>query len=569
MSIREEIQKAIAEAVSELGLKPEEILIDHPSDFTMGDLTTNVAMMKAKALGANPRELAEKIKSALEGKIADVEKIDVAGPGFINFHLSKDFFNKKIEEVLSDPQFGANEMLKGRKVMLEYTDPNPFKQFHIGHLMSNAIGESLSRLYEWSGAEVKRANYEGDTGLHVAKAIWGIRKKMSEKPVDDAPLSEQVAFLGNAYTFGSNSYEDDAAAKAEIDELNRVIFLKADPELNALWEWGKKVSLDHFEEIYAKLGTKFDYYFFEDKVANRGLEIVNEGLAKGIFEKSDGAVVFRGENHGLHTRVFINSKGLPTYEAKELALAEKKNETYSFDESISITASEQNDYFRVVLKALELINPELRAKIRHISHGMLRFASGKMSSRKGNVITGESLIAAMQEMVYDKMKDRPMANDEKNEISEEVGVAAIKYSILKQAPGRDIIYDFDKSLSFDGDSGPYLQYATVRARSVLDKARQEGIAASVERPDDEVAEVAKLVSRFPDVVLRAERELMPSYLVTYLIELAANFNSYYADHKIVDAKDAHSPYRVALTSAFTRVMENGLYLLGMKVPVKM
>ena len=225
---------------------------------------------------------------------------------------------------------------------------------------------------------MKRANYQGDVGPHVAKAIWGIEKLGLDASDSSA--------LGKAYAAGSEAYESDATAKQEIDALNAKVYDRADAHVNEVYAAGRKASLAHFEELYKILGTKFDHYFFESETAPRGVALVQ--AHPKVFIQSDGAIVYRGEDDGLHTRVFLTSKGLPTYETKELGLAELKAETWDFDTSITITAHEQSDYFEVVLAAMKKVLPALAAKITHISHGMMRFADGKMSSRTGNVITG-------------------------------------------------------------------------------------------------------------------------------------------------------------------------------------
>jgi len=211
-------------------------------------------------------------------------------------------------------------------------------------------------------------------------------------PSEEAPLKERVAFLGECYVHGAAAYEENPEAARAIREVNALLYSREDKELVVLYEIGKRWSLDHFEDIYAILGTKFDYYIFESETGPVGMELVERGLSEGTFEESDGAVVFRGEKYGLHTRVFRTSQGLPTYEAKDLGLAKVKYNKYAFDVSITITANEINDYFQVILKALSLLLPDIAAKIRHVGHGFMRLQGGKMSSRKGNVLTGNSHI---------------------------------------------------------------------------------------------------------------------------------------------------------------------------------
>jgi len=542
--IKEKLENLINEVVADMGVGSVDFVVEHPVDMKNGDYSTNVAMVLAKKVGDNPKKLAEKIKEKLDSDI--VEKIEVAGAGFVNFRIKDEVFIKNIENILKEKdKYGSNEILSGKKVVIEYTDPNPFKEFHVGHLMSNAIGESLARILEFSGGEVKRANYQGDVGLHIAKAIWGI-KNLGIRDLD-------VSSLGKAYSIGAQEYESN---KEEINEINKKIYDKSDDEVDEMYKKGRHISLEHFEEIYKILGTKFDDYFFESEVGENGKNIVLENVGK-IFEKSEGAVVFKGEEFGLHTRVFINSEGLPTYEAKELGLAEKKFDKYNPDISISVTGNEIKEYFRVVLKAMELINPLWAEKTKHVSHGMLKLPEGKMSSRTGDVVTAESIIDEVKKLVSQK------AEIEENDI-EKISIGAIKYSILKQATGKDIVFDFNKSISFEGDSGAYLQYSFVRAKSVLGQSNKK---PSLKDSPQEITNLEKLLHRLPEVIERAYKEYEPHYISTYLIELAREFNSYYAKNKIIGSDNEE--YNLALVQAVSIALENGLWLLGIKVPNKM
>jgi len=556
--MREEIKKIIKKAIS--GLYSDfndradlSISVEAPKETIHGDYATNVALALSKKLGKNPVEVAKEIISKI-GKQKFIEKIEVAGPGFINFYLAKEVFVENIQEILKDKKTKGLEY--GKKVIVEYTDPNPFKVFHIGHLMSNAIGESIARIFEYQGAKVKRANYFGDVGLHVAKAIYG---KM-ENPL--YPWQD-------SYVFGARAHEEDESAKKQIEELNKKIYEKSDKQINALYAQGKKESLLNFEKIYKKLGTKFDYYFPESQVADVGKKIVQENTGK-VFEKGErGAIIFKGEKFGLHTRVFVNSEGLPTYEAKDLALPVIKYKKYNYEKSVIVTATEQSDYFKVMLCALKQINPELEGKTKHIGHGMLRLPEGKMSSRTGKVVTGESLIDKVKELVLEKVKGRDFSEKERADVSEKVAVGALKYSILKQSIGSDIIYDFEKSISFEGDSGAYLQYSYARAQSVLRKAKVEKVKTSLKNVPREITQLEKMMIRFPEAVEKAGTEYEPHFIALYLTELAREFNNYYAHNKIVDKADELSPYKVALTQAFSITMKNGLWLLGIQAPEKM
>lgn len=547
------------------------------ADEKFGDYSSNLAFRLGKARKMAPMAVAESLAKELAKKDGGkfFARVVAAAPGFINFMLQPAMFHEELRTVLKlKNKYGRNNTLKTEKTIVEYTDPNPFKEFHIGHLMSNTIGEALSRIVEWNGAEVKRACYQGDVGMHVAKAVWGWAQTEKNGFFPDVPfekwtLEARVNFWGGCYKKGSAAFDLGREEAKEIAEINRKIYEGSDKTIVDIYAKGKQTSLDYFEQIYKKLGTKFDYKFFESETGVYGKEIVEDGIKKGIFEKSEGAIVFKGEKYGLHTRVFINSEGLPTYEAKELGLAGIKYKKYAYDKSIVITGNEVDEYFKVLLKAMELIFPELAKKTLHLSHGMLRLPTGKMSSRTGDVITAEALIAEVEKMVAAKIKDRDLAEKEKAVIGEQVAVGALKYSILKQAIGGNIIFDFEKSISFDGDSGPYLQYAHTRALSILERAKQEKVRASLAFAPKEVSEIERMICRFPEVVERAGKEYAPNYLVTYLTELARSFSAYYAKVKVVDSADEYSPYKLALTSAFGQVMENGLEILGISAPEEM
>lgn len=516
--MKNKIENLIKEALESAGIAETSFVVEHPADLKMGDYSTNVGIKTGKT---------ELIFSHLGVQLpSEVERVELAGPGFINFYLSKEFFRNSLKEIIEKGEnFGKNENLNGEKVMVEHTQPNPFKEFHIGHLMNNVIGEVIARTVLANGAEVKTASYHGDVGMHVAKALWK-----------------------GDYVLGAKAFEEDAEAKREIQEINKKIYEKSDSELNARYEEGRKKSLEKFEEVYRRLDSKFDFNFFESESGEVGKEIVKENIGK-VFEESEGAIVFKGEKYGLHTRVFLNSDKLPTYEAKEVGLAKIKKEKYPFNLSITITANEQDAFFSVVEVAIGEVFPELKGKLKHLSHGILQFSSGKMGSRFGNVITAEELI----EEVKQKTKG-----------DEQVAIGAIKYMILRQAIGNDIIFDFEKSVSTEGDSGVYLQYAHARASSILEKADLSQPSPNLGEGGGEVRMIERLLYRFPEVIERAGREYAPHYITTYLTELVSAFNNFYAQEKIL----LH-PYRIDIAKAFKTVMKNGLTILGIPAPERM
>jgi arginyl-tRNA synthetase len=556
------LAQSMREALQKLSLRADTIAIEHPAEPSHGDYSTNAALVAAKEAKANPRDIAAKIVSVLEkNKSNKIETIEIAGPGFINFKLAVNFFRNEVKKIAGDTTYGHTSAQKGKKIFIEHTQPNPFKEFHIGHLMNNAIGESLSHILAWNGATLKKASYHGDVGLHVAKAIWALMKK-SQNP-------DSIAIMGVAYAEGHKAYEEDTAVKEAIIAINKKIYDRSDEAINTLYDLGRKNSLAYFEELYKKLGSDFDYHFYESEAGPLGKEMALAALQKGIFESSDGAVVFKGEKYGLHTRVFLTKDGLPTYESKDLGLVQVKCKKFAADTLMYVTANEQTEYFKVVKKAIELVYPELAGNVVHVAHGMLKLPTGKMSSRTGNVISAVELIADVEKAVEEKVKDRGFDEATASDVIKKVAMAAIKYTILRQAPGSDVIFDFNKSISFEGDSGPYLQYSYVRAMSIIEKAKEVGIKPAFGNATEAVSPLEKYLYRFPEIVERAGKECMPHYIATYLIELSSMYNHYYAEHKIVDANDPTSAYKVGLTLAFANIVRNGLYLLGIDVPEKM
>ena len=598
------IRDLVNQAIKGLGLPVVEFSVEHPKNESHGDYSCNIAMV---AGSGSPRELAEKLVEQIykdRNFVKTFEKVEVAGPGFINFYLKQEFLAEEVTKA-TQSGYGKNDNLKGQKTFVEYTDPNPFKEFHIGHLMSNTIGESLARILEANGAEVRRANYQGDVGLHVAKAIYGLlfkiqnpkskitnKSRISKSQIQNwieewqnKNLLERQKMMGDAYAYGATQYEIDENAKAEMQSLNKEIYeglvQPARPGLAGvmdMYQAGREWSLAYFETIYARLGTKFDEYFFESEAGPVGLKVVEEGLEKGVLEVGEeGAVIFPGEKYGLHTRVFRNKLGLPTYEAKDLGLAKTKWERWQYDRSYIVTANEIDEYFKVLLKTLSLLYPELSAKTTHLSHGMMKLKSGKMSSRTGKVVTGEGLLDELKEVVLAKMGDpsspkatngqrRKIKNREK--VADQIAVGALKYSVLKQAVGGDIVYEPDKITNLEGDTGPYIQYTYVRALSVLNKFQAPNSKLQTNSNDinlktEELA-IMRWIYRYGEVVMAAGEKYSPHMVAGYVYELATRFNTFYNQHQIVG-----SEFRLLLTQAVAETLRSGLGLLGIEAPEEM
>lgn len=561
MDIQDIIQQAISKALAGSPLPVSEITLEHPAELSHGDYSTNIAMVLGKEMKMAPKALAEKIQADLSSNLPkEIEKVTVAGPGFINFHLSSEFFQQVIPQILkAGDSFGKSNILSGKKVLVEHSSPNLFKPFHIGHMMNNAIGESLVQLMKSSGAEVSTMSFPSDISLGVAKAVYIILEKYGADFTPDA-----IAVLGDAYVAGTQKYEDDPLIHARVKEIADNLYAgKSSPELS-VFEKCKKFNIAYFESITGKLGSHFDSYIYESEAGIVGKEIL-EQYTPSVFTKSEGAIVYIPEESKKHlnTAVFINSQGNPTYEAKDIGLLKLKFDRVRPDISIFITDHEQIPHFDIVLDAAEKINKEWSDKSVHATHGRMSFKGQKMSSRLGGVPLAEEML----QVVGDEVKERS-THAEIPEIFEAIAIGAIKFAILRTKPGQNINFDPDTSLSFEGDSGPYLQYTHARIQSLIEKGKELGIEPKYN--PGVISDLEKMLYRFPEVVESAITGYAPQHIVTYLLETARAFNSYYGEHMIVDEENREvSQHRLALARVTQIVIKNGLILLGIKAPEKM
>ncbi|HVI69806.1 MAG TPA: arginine--tRNA ligase [Magnetospirillaceae bacterium] len=527
-------------------------------DEQFGDLATNVALHIAKQIGVSPREVATRITDAAKDALgADVSDITVAGPGFINVTLSDN-------ELLGRAQAAAAEkpqIYQDKLVVAEYSDPNPFKAFHAGHFYTTVVGDAIARLVQAAGAKVHRVNFGGDVGLHVGKAMWAIVGEDMQKALENLevlaaqPLHDRATWMAECYVKGNTAYDEDETAKAQIIGMNKKVYLIHEQDdhtstLAKIYHTCRDWSYEYFDAFYQELGVDpFEKYYPESQTTPVGLATVKEQLAQGVYKKSNGAIVFDGEQFGLHTRVFINSEGLPTYEAKDVGLIMAKWHDYRFDLSLIITGNDIVEYMKVVLKSVEQFMPELPPRTRHLTHGMLKLEGGaKMSSRKGNVLYANDILQAAE----------TAAKGDK-----QTAYAAVKYALLKQRTGGDIIYNPSESVALEGNSGPYVQYAHARARSILAKANRSDPGDFIDFEPSERS-LARKITEYPTVLEKAVTELMPHHICTYLYELAQTFNRFYEQSRVIG--DEREALRLQLVHAYADVLKDGLSMLHIPAP---
>ncbi|MDD4900960.1 MAG: arginine--tRNA ligase [Patescibacteria group bacterium] len=583
MSTLDKIKQNIADSIN-AALKQQIVQsadLVYPPKPEFGDISLPCYNL-AKSFKKSPVEMAEFLvgEVALGGTISGTKAI---GP-FINFTFNKQTLAQGVlsEIALAKNQYGLNDSGGGQKIMVEFAHPNTHKAFHIGHLRNILTGEAVSRILQANGYKIIRANYQGDIGLHIAKCLWGIGQLATEyKEMVGQGVKAKAEFLGRAYALGSKFYEEDEQIKKEIVELNKKIYSQ-DKSVKRLYQTTRKWSLDYFGGIYKRLNTKFDRLYFESEVFQRGREVVLENLEKQIFKKSDGAVIFEGEKYGLHTRVFINSEGNPTYEAKDMGLAKLQFAEFNPAKIIHLVGPEQVEYFKVIIKALELILPETKGRERHLPYGWVRLKAGKMSSRLGNVVLGEWLLDEAKTEILKIMKGKRSLKN-KDEVAEKIALAAVKYSILKSGINTDIAFSLEESISFSGMSGPYLQYTCARIGSIMKKANPKPQTSSAKQipslkpqkitynnlTEPKENGIVNKLARYPEMVRLAAENYDPSELAKYLFELAQGFNDYYHAVPVLKAKTEIKQARLALIMAVKQTLANGLELLGIETVEEM
>lgn len=586
MIISEKIKLEIKEIIKSLyQIDVEKIPLDFYKGSNFGDFSTSIAFELSKRVGKNPHNLADiLIEEIVKKSDCEFEKIENVN-GFINLYLSSQYLLKYIKDMVNNDIYGKGDLYKGKKVLVEYTDPNPFKLFHIGHFMTNALGESCSRIIKNQGAEVYNLCYQGDVGIHIAKTIYGLLQFInSGKYTIDEFLnfsnSDTIKEVGDAYVVGSQKYNNSEESKENIQDLNNLIFTISQklaleqgiekhntykPSLffqkdiiEKIYDKGRKESLIYFENIYSKLGTKFDELFFESSTAEIGSKVVSES---NLFEKSEGAIIWDGKKYDNHNvQVLINKFGIPTYGAKEIGLNLLKKQKYNPDLSLIFTAREQEFYFKDLIKIFDLL--KFGQKTMHFPHGELRLKTGKMSSRTGEVITLEEIIDQISKHIVINFSSKKDTNFLEL-VSEKIAIGSLKYLILKNSIGNNIIYEPDKVTDLNGNTGSYLQYTYARTQSLLKKGGIISIenSDSIELDSTEKELLIKL-SQLPDYAYKSAEELSPSTMATYTYEVAKTFNFFYNDHKILDENEVLKNKRLILTFFTSKCLERGLNLLG-------
>ncbi len=572
---KSEITKLILE-----GTELPEVSLEIPSNREMGDFSFpcfRLAKELKKAPVAIAADLSEKIKQKISEKAnkqqpSFVSEIKSVGP-YINFYVNRAFFAQTVlSRVLQEQKnYGRSDIGAGKCIMMDYSSPNVAKLFHIGHLMTTILGDSLYKMYQFLGYKPFGINYLGDWGTQFGKLIVAYKKWGNEEAIEEKDIEE----LTRIYV----KFHEEAETDKSLEDEARAAFLKmqqGDKEALELWKWFCELSLREYHRIYEKLDIRFDSFdgesFFNDKM----MPVVEELRQKGLLIESQGAQIVDLESFNMPPCLILRSDGGTLYPTRDIAAALYRYKTYQFEKALYITALDQSLHFAQFFKVLELMGYDFAQKLVHVPYGMVSVDSGKLSTRKGNMILIEDLLDEAVSKTLKIIEEKNPNLENKEEIAKEVGIGAVKFNDLYNGRIKDVTFSWDRMLNFDGETGPYVQYTHARACGVLQKAgladKQADCFHSIEYAhltNDVSLELIKLMQEFPERIIEATNKYEP-YLVTRLIvALCTAFNKFYHDYPILTAEEGQKNARLALTYCVKTVIATGLSLLGIKAPEKM
>ncbi len=567
-NIKKEIKQILGK-VDLLKHEKVEETFEVPPDLKFGDLASNICFSLPKKLKKSPKIIAEEIVKKIKiPKDSLIEKVETKA-GYINF-----FFNYSriaelsLKNILKEKNsYGSSNTGKKKRIMIEFAHPNTHKGFHIGHLRNICIGESVSKVLEFTEHKVFRTNYQGDIGPHVAKCLWGFINLHKRK----APKENKGDFLGEVYAEASRKFNENEKVKQEVMEINKKIYSR-DKEYLKLWKMTRKWSLDYFDKIYKEMGTKFDKLYFEAEVEKRATEISKQLLKKGIAKSSEGAIIIDLSTYDLGIYVLLTREGNPLYESKDLALAEQQFGDFKIDKCIHVVGAEQKLYFQQLFKVFELISSPGARKSYHLVYELVTLKKGKMSSRLGSIILYSQLRNEMLKKTLEEIEKRNprMNKKEKLDLAKKIGLGALKYGMLRLSCDKLLVFDMDEALQLEGNTGPYLQYAHTRCDSILKKANGWKENYENENLSKEEKKIIRKLIEFPDTVEKALRDFRPHYICNYAYELANTFSEFYHACPVLKAETKKLiDFRLTLVKATKITLENSLSLLGIDTPERM
>ena len=578
---KEQLKKRIAgilkEQARKKGIDPETVreedfVVENPPKPELGDLAiplfpfAKVFRMPPPALATLVRESLQEGSSLPQG----VERYSVVGP-YLNIFLDKTLVTSLLFQQVDQEgdRFGSNGILTNKRIMVEFSSPNTNKPLHLGHLRNDALGESVSRILRWSGATVHTVDLINDRGIHICKSMLAYKELGQGKTPEEEGLKSDH-FVGKYYVL----YNQMAKRDPEAEDRARAMLVKweqGDPEVRTLWEKMNRWAIEGIKRTYERTGIHFDQFYFESEVYLKGKEEVLKGLDKGIFyREADGSVWVNLEDIGLDRKVLLRSDGTSLYVTQDIGTAIARYNDWPFDTMIYVVASEQNYHFKVLFSILDRLGYPWAKNLYHLSYGMVNLPEGKMKSREGTVVDADDLLDELAEMAKEEIRRKEREEEVGNieETAEKIALGALHYYLLQPSPSKDIVFNPKESLSFTGNTGPYIQYTGARICSMMRKL--ERLPSVKEREGEstflktgEEWELVKLLSDFPSVVELSATTYNPSLVANYLYDVSKTFSRYYHEHPILYAEDpAVAASRVRLSRCVLQVLKNGMYLLN-------
>lgn len=571
-----DFKKEIAEIIAKNleGLTEDEIksMIEIPQDQSMGDYAFPCFRL-AKTMRKAPNLIAAELAEKLQGEkiFSEVSPVNA----YVNMFVSREEMMKStVSEVLEEKEnFGRSDIGGNKKVIVEFSSPNIAKPFHIGHIRSTVIGNSLSKIYDALGYDVFKINHLGDYGTQFGKMICAYRRWGNREDVINSPIKTLLGY----YT----KFHVEVEEHPELEDEARAIFTKLEQgskEEVELWQWFREESLKEFQRVYDMLGIEFDSYngesFYSDKMPRFEKELSD----KGLLQESNGAQVVDLEEYKLGTALIKKSDGSSLYITRDIAAAVYRKENYDFYKNIYVVATQQNLHFQQLFKIIELMGYDWANQCVHVPFGMVRLEEGTMSTRHGRVVFLEDVLNGAIEKTREIIEEKNPNIENLEEITSQVGIGAVVFNELSNNRIKDYTFKWDQILNFDGETGPYVQYTHARCASLLRKAGED-IVAKAQDPknadfallakSDSAYELTKLIYAFPGVVEQAGEKYEPSIITRHIIDIAQCFNKFYHDEHIIVDDEVEKTSKIALVIATKRVIATGIGLLGMKAPERM
>lgn len=566
IDFRKEVANCISKVVPSLGKEEIENLVEIPPNYDMGDYAFPCFRL-AKEFKKAPNLIAEELAEKIDGGVY-FNEIKNVGP-YINFFVNTE---KLVETVLNSvmeekEKFGSTNIGKGRKVLVEFSSPNIAKPFHIGHIRSTVIGNSLYKIFRFQGFDSVALNHLGDYGTQFGMLIAAYKKWGDREVIEEDPINE----LLKLYVRFNKEAEKDESLREEARYWFKELEDGNNQEALELWQWMRDISLKEFNIVYDMLNIKFDSYAGESFYSDKMPKVIEEMEEKGMLKESRGAMIVDLEEYNMPPALITKSDGSTLYTTRDIAAAFYRKEHYDFYKNIYVVASEQNLHFKQWIKVVELMGYDWAKDCIHVPFGMVSLEEGKLSTREGKVVFLEDVLNKAVESTLAIIEERNPDLQNKEEVAKQVGIGAVVFQELFNNRIKDYVFSWDRTLSFEGETGPYVQYTHARANSLLDKG-EFSLANKVDYSlliAEEEINIIRLLYQFPEIVIDAMEKLEPSFITRHITEIAKAFNKFYNSCPILTVEKELKNARLMLVFATKTVIRTGLDLLGIEAPNRM